>query len=208
MPGRTSAENGKKGGRPRKAPVTAVSVQLDAPPPKQPVDPVVVAEVTDNPHGLTPRELLFVEAYCGAAQFSARKAYQAVYTGCTPDSARSNGPKLLAKDRVAAAIAERMAGHVQRLRMTGDEAVDRLSLFARGNVAQLLPESHPIRQLPPDVQATLKVVRPTRYGDIVEVIDPLAATMAIAKIAGKFIERHEHSGEVSLPTRVVHEYRS
>jgi len=165
--------NGRKGGRPRRRP--------PAPP-------------LDNPFHLTARELLFVEAYCGAARFSASRAYQLAGYRTTGSGGRSNACKLLAKHRVAEAIAGRLAARVERLQvMDGDEALERLTRYARADIGKVLGPHDPIAQLPDDIRLTIHRVRDTQFGRVIELYDAMKATELLAKAAGKLVEQHKHT---------------
>lgn len=184
--------NGAKGGRPRKAPATVLGAQSEAPASEKPVDPAVVAFVTAILEELTPRELLFVEAFCGVSNFDASDAYRRAGFDGKPSSVGPNAGRLIKKDRVAAAIRDRLAAKVEQLRiMDGDEALGRLTQYARADIGKVLDPADPLAQLPDDVRMTIKAVRPSRYGRTIELHDSMAATTTLAKAAGKFVERHD-----------------
>jgi hypothetical protein len=211
--------NGKKGGRPRKvrdvAPVTPLP---------QPAEPVIgavealglvadafaapdaavpvteptpqVPVVIDNPFELTPRELLFVEAYCGVANFNACEAYRAAGFEGKPASVSANAARLIASDRVSKAVASKLATRLTALRvMDGEEALRRLTLYARADIGHVLPADHPIKQLPEEARLLIKSIRPGRYGTVIELHDSMKATELLAKAAGALKEtvKVEHS---------------
>jgi hypothetical protein len=182
--------NGKKGGRPRKsrAATAEVSAKADPQPSTQTTEPSREKSTApiDNPHGLTARELLFVEHYCGDAFFVASKAYE--LAGYKPN--RFNAARLITKEHVSQAIADRLAARVQQVRdvMDGDEAMKRLSLYARADIGLVLGPNDPIAQLPPEVRLAVKAVRPGRFGRAVEMYDAMKATELLAKAAGKLKE--------------------
>lgn len=187
--------NGKKGGRPRKS----GEPKPVAPPVSAP--PQCAAPPVDNPFKLTPKELLFVEAYCGAARFSAAEAYKMASYDASGKGWRANASKLLSKDRVAAAIAERLEARVRLVRgsvMDGDEAIERLSLYARADIGKVLDPDDPLAQLPDEIRLCIKSVRPSRFGRTIELYDAMKATELMGKAAGRLVEKHEHTGKLTL----------
>lgn len=150
-------------------------------------------EPVRDPHGLRPRELLFVEAYCGAANFNATKALElAGYKRI-----RQNGCRLLTKDYIADAIAARLAVRAQKLIMDGDEALERISRFGRADIRKLFPADHVYQKLPDEIALCIKSITATRYGDRLELYDALKAAELMAKVAGKLKEtvKVEHALE-------------
>jgi hypothetical protein len=142
--------NGKKGGRPRgstRVPAPGARPSWGTPnglgqpihptPHENPPVPVPV-----NPEGLSPRELLFVAAYCGPANFNATTAYAlAGYRRST-----ANACRLIGRDRIGLAIARKVAERTQRLQaMAGDEALERLTRVGRSTIRELLPPGHYLR---------------------------------------------------------------
>lgn len=205
--------NGKKGGRPRKHPLPVAPIEaskpIDARAQTQPDPktdethethsaPVDVLESFENPYGLTPRELLFVEAYIGVAGLNASEAYRLAGFQCAPESVGPNAGRLIKKDRVAKAVQARLSVRVQQLRiMDGDEALMRITAFARADIRKLFPPESPIAKLPDDVAACIKSVTPNKYGTRIELIDPLRASELMAKVAGRLKEtvKVEHTLE-------------
>jgi hypothetical protein len=151
----------------------------------------------DNPFGLPVRELLFVEAYCGVAGGNATEAYRIAGFKSTHASAGPNAGRLIKKDRVAKAIAARTALRIRKLIMDGDEALERISTFARADMRKLFPPDHPIAKLPAEVAMCIKSVTPGKYGTRLELIDPLRANELMAKATGKLKEtvKVEHTLE-------------
>lgn len=204
--------NGRKGGRPRKpreqppqtaqdAPVVTLTPEpLFAPEPTAtaPETPAVVPAL-DNPFDLNPRQFLFVEAYFGAAHFNASEAYRlAGYEGA-PESVSANAARLIGSDRVHQAVAARTAALAARLGpiMDGDEALTRISTFARGDIRKLFPPESRIAQLPDEVAACIKSITPNKFGMRIELIDPLRASELMAKVSGRLKEtiKVEHTLE-------------
>jgi hypothetical protein len=190
--------NGKKGGRPKKAGTSRESApqETHASIPTETQEPTEThaAAPLDNPHGLTPRELLFVEAYCGVANFQPLAAY--TLAGYKPDA--GNAQKLTVRYRVAQAIAGRIAVKAARLRvMDGDEALERLTLYARADIGKVLDPTDRIARLPDDIRLTIKTVRPGAHGRTIELYDSMKATELMAKSAGKLkdIVKVEHTLE-------------
>lgn len=215
MAGTASRLNGKKGGRPRKdrtaqpspplldaAPRETYETQETQKPQETHAAPAVeVVTPLDNPHGLTPRELLFVEAYCGVANFNAAQAYKLAGYKVSPSSHASASARLCGKVRIAVAIATRLAVKAERLRiMDGDEALERLSIYARADIGKVLHKDDPIAQLPDEIRLTIKAVRPNAHGRTIELYDSMKATELMAKSAGKLKEilKVEHTLEEVL----------
>src|SRR5688572_11902551 len=184
--------NEKNGGCPRKnraiQPTSEVSAPVATAPEKPTAEPAEKRTTTlENPFGLSPRELLFVEAYCGVANFNATKAYEmAGYR-----SSDANACRLIGKDRVSQAVAAKVASRAQLLQvMDGDEALGRITEFARADIRLLFPEDHPYRRLPDAVARSIKAVTPNRYGTRIELYDALKANELMAKASGKLKEQH------------------
>lgn len=205
--------NGKKGGRPRKHPLP-VPVEAAQAPAVDPLEthpdpktdethethgtPVDVLDSFDNPFGLTPRELLFVEAYVGVAAMNASEAYRLAGFQCAPASVGPNAGRLIKKDRVAKAVHTRLAARVQQLRiMDGDEALARITQFARADIRKLFPPDSAIAKLPDEIAGCIKSVMPGKYGMRLELVDPLRANELMAKATGKLKEtiKVEHTLE-------------
>jgi hypothetical protein len=160
--------------------------------------PAAAVDVVDNPFGLAPRELLFVEAYCGAAQFKAAKAYELAGYKTNGAAHRANASRLLGRERVGAAIAARMEEIRKRMRMMdGDEALEGISNMGRVDIRKCFPENSSIAKLPDDVADAVKAVTPTKFGYRIEMYDKLRARELMAKAAGKLkdVVKVEHTLE-------------
>lgn len=199
--------NGQNGGRPRKdgskpKPKTERASVSTAPETQKPTAP---APAVDNPHNLDPRELLFVECYCGVSRFNASDAYlRSGYKG-TPGKVSGLAARLIARDRVAAMVADRLGERIRAVQMDGDEAIERLSRFARADIGQVLGPDDPLSKLPDEIRLCIKTVRPTQHGRVIELYDAMRATEDLAKAAGRLKETHEHTGKNGAPLRVVFE---
>lgn len=155
---------------------------------------------------LTAKEQSFVDALGSNPTGNARDA--AIAAGYSAKTARIIASQLLAKDhikqalckfrddRVSAAI---IASDVVAARvMDGDEAMLKLSLYARADIGLILGPEHRISKLPPEVRLCIKSVRPTRYGDVVELHDSMRATELLAKAGGKLRDAVDVSGTLSI----------
>lgn len=165
--------------------------------------PEVLPPALDNPFSLTAKELLFVEHYFAAANFNASVAYQLAGFQSTPGSVRGNASRLIARDRVQQAVSARMAALVQQARtgggvMNGDEAMERLSLYARADIGKVLGPEDPIAKLPDEIRLCVKSVRETKYGRVIELHDALHATETLGKAAGRLKETVEITNRVPL----------
>lgn len=146
---------------------------------------------------LTSKETAFVAAYLGgAARGNGAKA--AVLAGYAKGSAKVTASRLLRKPNVKLALANfrdglanqaAAAAHiVQSKVMSGEEALERLTLYARADIGRVLGENDPLSKLPDEVRATIKSVRPSRYGRTIELHDSMRATELLAKAGGKLKE--------------------
>lgn len=157
-------------------------------------------------HKLTDKEARFVHAFLGDAAGNAAKA--AEIAGYAKSSAKVTACRLLKKEHIKLALVSERANQVSQVLqsdqilkervMTGDEALERLTLFARGDIGQILGPDDPLSKLPADVRATIKAVRYNQYGRNIELYDAMKATELMAKAGGKLIEKHEITGKISL----------
>lgn len=145
---------------------------------------------------LTEKESRFVAAFLGDAQGNGTKA--AVLAGYGKSGAKVIACRLLKKPKIQAALVNlknqkvndtlTVSEIVRERVMSGDEAMERLTTFARADIGQILGPDDAISKLPADVRQTIKSVRPTRYGRVIELHDAMKATELIAKSAGKLKE--------------------
>ena len=167
--------------------------------------------------------MLFVECYTGVSKFNAADAYGRAGFKAVGNSKRSNSSRLLTKDRVAAAIAERLGKRLQTLQMDGDEALEGISRIGRADIRKVLDAEGNIRPIDSlddetaDAIQSIKVVErrvqaPGGKGTEVEYTkefrfyDKLRARELMAKAAGKLVERHGMVGgknELLKPRRVI-----
>lgn len=170
------------------ADASTVAAEAATPPPAdlfEILDPIPVVEPVDNPFGLSPRELLFVNAYVGPALFRAAKAYELAGYKVTGASSRANASRMLTRPRVEAAVAALMAERVKALRiMAGDEALEGISNMGRVDIRKCFPPESSIAKLPDDVADAVKAVTPTKFGYRIEMYDKLRARETMAKVAG------------------------
>lgn len=179
--------------------------------------------VVENPHALDPKELIFVECYTGISKFNASDAYlRAGYKG-KPGQCSGLAARLIARDRVAKAVADRLGSRLRTLQMDGDEALEGISRIGRADIRKVLDEAGNIRPIDSldddtaDAIQSIKVVErrvPTGNGKETEVeytkefkfYDKLRARELMAKAAGKLVERHGvvgAKGEALAPRRVI-----
>jgi phage terminase small subunit len=140
---------------------------------------------------------LFVEAFLGPAEGNATKA--ALAAGYSLAGARQAGHKLLQKpqvvaklgdtrDKLGTAVAVADAALITHGVLTGDQALERLSLIAQADITELLPKQHRLRKLPRQLRLLIKSVRPTAHGEVLEVHDAMRATELLARAGGKLKE--------------------
>lgn len=162
------------------------------------LDPIPDVVPVDNPFGLSPRELLFVEAFVGAAHFRAAKAYELAGYKTTGAASRANASRMLTRPRVERAIAARLGERVRALRiMDGDEALEGISTIGRVDIRKVFPPGSSIAKLPDDVADAIKAVTPNKYGYRIEMYDKLHARELMAKVDGRLKEtvKIEHTLE-------------
>lgn len=189
-------------GRPKKA-KNAASQAAPAPTHTETPVPADTLAVTLL-RACTGREQAFILELVAHPDLTHREAFRrAGYCkGSADNSLDANAAKVLKRDRVQKAlIALRtvaLESKVAAVVMTGEEALERLSTFARADIGQILGPDDVLSKLPPEVRQTIKAVRPTRYGRVIELFDSLRATELMAKAAGKLTEKHEHEHKFTL----------
>ena len=134
------------------------------------------------------REQVFV-ACLFLTNFNASKSY--AMAGFKPG--RFNASRLMRKPRIQEAINAKLAPRI----MLGDEALERMTLYARFDVRKLFPEDKQLAALPDDVALAIRSVTPTRYGRKFEIHDAMRAAEILAKSDGRLKEtvKLEHSLE-------------
>lgn len=94
-----------------------------------------------------------------------------------------------------------MAQRVERLQiMDGDEAMGRMTLFARSDIGKVLGPNDPLSRLPENVRLTIKSVADTKFGRRIELHDALRAVETIAKASGRLKDHHQHEYEFKAVT--------
>jgi len=186
--------------------------------PSVPDVPVTSVKPVENPHKLSPKELIFVECYTGISKFNGSDAYKRA--GFKPN--RHNAARLITKENVERAIAERLGSRLRTLQMDGDEALEGISRIARADIRKVLTPGGnivPINELDDetaDAIASIKVVErripdgdggfEVEYTKEFKFYDKLDARKVMAKAAGKLVERHGvvgAKGELLKPRRVI-----
>lgn len=151
----------------------------------------------------TGREQAFILELVAHPDLTHREAFRrAGFSWKSDNSIDANGSKVLRRDRVKKALAAlrtaALESKVAAVVMTGEEALERLSTFARADIGQILGPDDPLSKLSLEVRQTIKAVRPTRYGRVIELFDSLRATELMAKASGKLTEKHEHDHKFTL----------
>lgn len=151
----------------------------------------------------TGREQAFILELVAHPELTHREAFQrAGYSGKSDVSIDANASKVLRRDRVQKALTALQTEKLERQAvtavMTGEEALERLSAYARSDIGLVLGDNNPISKLPLEVRQSIKAVRPTRYGTVIELYDAMKATELMAKAGGKLKDHVEHSGKVTL----------
>lgn len=151
---------------------------------------------------LSPKHRAFVNEYLDC--FNATEAYMRVYAPKRRETAEAAGSRLLGNVMVSEAIEARL----KEKTMSVDEALARLSDFARSDLADVFQFVDGVKQ--PYIAVTaenahlIKKFKREADGKIeVELEDRQAAIDKILKVAGAYKDRTEHTGEVVF--RVVRE---
>jgi phage terminase small subunit len=147
-----------------------------------------------------------VALLCGAAAGNGAKA--AALAGYGKTSAKVTASRLLKKGHIRAALVAERANQVSQVLqtdrivrakiMTGDEALERLSLIARADIGQALAPTDPIARLPDAIRLAIKTIRPTAHGRVIELYDVQRAVTDIAKGSGHLRERVDHTHRITL----------
>lgn len=153
------------------------------------------ASTQENPFNLTPKELLFVELYCGEAKFHASKAYELAGYRARGASLSSNASRMLRSDRVSAAIHARVEALRHQARLDGDKELALLETIQNFNVQDVLDpltgEILPVHKWPREAAAALKAMRPSRNGVHFEFEDKIRAVEIRLRAANRLVQRHE-----------------
>lgn len=163
---------------------------------------------------LTPKQEAFCLAYLktGNASEAYRQAYNAA--NMKPDSINVNASKLLANAKVALRLSELNRAAVTDAVMTRQEALERLSSFARTDLVDLVEfgsyevgeqDGQPVIQASwkikdsvlqdPSKMAAISELAATKDGIKIKTHSPLAAIQQLAKMQGwESASKHELSG--------------
>jgi Terminase small subunit len=138
---------------------------------------------------LPPDRAAFVQHYV-ANGGNGTRAYLAAFPTChTISGAAANAYKLLRLPVVASAIDALQAERWKAAGMTGEEAMARIALDARGDPRELYDDKDkllPIRRWPDSVAQSVKSIRTSKDGSTtVTLNDSLAARKLIAEQTGK-----------------------
>lgn len=142
--------------------------------------------LTANPFGLSFRERVFIGCLpLTTPPFNVTEAYgRAGFKG--GQRGRHNAARLFAKPRIQAAIEATYGPRLQQLTMSGEEALERLTVFARGVDIRKVFSNHPmIAGLSDEIAACVKGVRLTKHGPVPEFYDAMRAAEVLAKAGGK-----------------------
>lgn len=151
MAGDASRRNGALGGRPRKdgSPATPGGKRLE-----------LVAKV------LTPKQALFVVAYCGVCKFNGTAAYMRAFEVQDPAAAGTRAARLLKMPHVAAAVLDNLAASAQAAGiMDGEEAMMGISRNARWEIGQAFDLSGkvlPVHEMPLEIRDSVKAIKVRR----------------------------------------------
>ena len=156
-----------------------------------------------NNKPLPKRHQAFIDEYLKC--FNATRAYLKVYPKSTYDAARANSSRLITQDN----IKEQIAGRMDALHMSADEALKLLADQARGDICDVLNEFGGFDITTAKGGGKTKLIKRLRtttttingkeedkeiHTEEVELYDAQAALRDILKIHGKFIDRAKIEG--------------
>lgn len=99
-----------------------------------------------KPPKLSPQRLLFCTEYL----IDLNGTQAAIRAGYSPKSAYNQANRLMSNDDVKRSINSLKQARAQRLRVDGDEVLQNWVLLSRGNVADFLPNDHPLKGMTRD----------------------------------------------------------
>lgn len=223
---------GRKRTKPAKQPktpkVSVASEPQKSKPAEQSKTPEKPAQPIENPYGCSPMELIFVELYTGKSKFNASDAYLGAGFKGKPGKASGLAARLIARDRVAKAIADRLGSRLRTLQMDGDEALEGISRIGRVDVRTVFDGEGNLKPLDEwddeaaDALQSVKIVerkvigtdeatgKPIiQYTKEIKFYDKLKARELMAKAAGKLSEfggLKNAKGEPLAPRKVIIEF--
>lgn len=155
---------------------------------------------------LVPKRRLFVQYYVTVANMNGAKA--ARMAGYSEKTAKAIANLLLAEPEVRAAVDE----YLDMASMNASETLKRLTDWGRGSIEPFLREDGSIDLNTPQARENLHLIKKIEVAGKdengkpdkirIELHDAKDAVTQIAKVHGMFVERVEHSGEVSGVLRV------
>ena len=157
---------------------------------------------------LTGRQLAFIDAWFGEAQFNATEAARIAGYGNGSGNANtwaSYGSQTLSNLKVLAEVKRRWSAHG----VTSDEVMSRLAAQMRGSISDLLCEEVDALTVDPkkvrEHGYLVKALRPTKDGMVVELYSAQEAAKLIGQTLGMFKERVELTGKDGAPIQTIHE---
>ena len=127
---------------------------------------------------------------------NATAAYKATHPHCRSEKAATvEGHRTLVKPRVQQYIQHEIEARNRRLRMLGDEALETISVYARADIGELFTESGQLKvlhQMPLNVRRTIKSIKHTPAGPVIQLHDALKANRLMAIAAGELKPQHQH----------------
>ncbi len=150
-----------------------------------------------RPHGLTPKERAFCEAYVGGPATAGKSQPSAVAAGYSPRTAEKNAGLILRRPHVMAFIKQRLNEQFAAERMTNEEILARTARIARMDPREFFDESgkpRPISELTAEQAYNLRAFESkqeefgsganAKFTDTtkLKLADPLHALALLAKI--------------------------
>lgn len=129
---------------------------------------------------------LFVLTYLANGQ-NATDAYAQTHPNAKRTTCAAEGYKILRKPEIKRAIDAELKRRGARLRMTGEEALDRVSEIAAADISELYDNDGrllPIKKWPAAHRRAVKSIRPGQFGRTIVFHDQLGALLTLAKADG------------------------
>lgn len=178
---------------PAPAPSSIETPQLvDAP-------PVPPFELTPNDFGLEPIEERFVAEYL--KDCNASRAYRETHPECSLATSYVNSSQVLGKARVQAAVRAGLDAQLRRVQEAGDAELQYLAHVLNFNIQDVMDETGkilPVAQWPRACAHVLKVMRPGKYGTVLEFEDRQRAVEMRLKVFGLMVQKHDVTVQQTL----------
>lgn len=155
---------------------------------------------------LSPKEERFVAEYL--KDLNATQAY--IRAGYAAKAANKNGPALLSRPRVAAAIQAAHQRQIERIEINADQVLRELALIAFADVAQACHDDgtlRPLSEMPASIRRTIVGLETAEVADLgtinrkVKFERKIPALELLGKYLGMWTERVEVTGPLTEEER-------